>query len=383
MDPENTKFNTNPQYSILSAIQPLIYILQVTGFAIFTVNPTTWKADIKIFNIFSGIVTIIINVCLHYLFWISFFDFDIQGTEIVRTALPKLVYSCVFIYFLGKIFSFFNRQKIVKFLQKFCELDEKFKELDIHFDYKSDRARITHTLILVCGSIPTISIIAFCIHLRHPVNIDLSMSIFIFFGNTSQFLITYQIIITMIGVRRRHAAVNNFLTSKFDQKISEFQILSEIQFLIVEILEIFNSIYGPVNMMCVALVFGWHCFSTFLIVMMSSVMWMNFTWVCIIHVLMHFVMFSSTVVVIYYCESAKDEGRKTVKVLYKNLSMADCGLIRERIRSLISQILDTKVEFSCGLVDFNWKFLFQFLTAAIMYFVILIQFEASFDKAKN
>ena len=359
MNPKNTKFNPNPQHSIISSIQPLIYILQVTGYAIFTVNPSTWKADIKIFNILSGIATILANVFLHYLFWTSFFNFGMQETEVARTALPKLIYSCVLIYFLGKIFSFLNRQKIVKFLQKFCEIDEKFKELDIHFDYQSDRMRILRTLKLVCGAIPIISIIAFCIHLRHPVNVDMSMSIFIFFGNTSQFLITYQIILAMIGIRRRHAAVNNFIASKFDQKISDFQILSEIQLLIIEIFEIFNSIYGPVNMMCVALVFGWHCFSSFLIVMMSSVMWMNFTWVCIFHILMHFVMITSTIVVIYYCESAKDEGGKTVKVLYRKLSMADCRLVRERIQSLIWQILDTKVEFSCGLIDFNWKFLFQ------------------------
>lgn len=140
--------------------------------------------------------------------------------------------------------------------------------------------------------------------------------------------------------------------------MSEMKILAKIHLMIIESIEMFNSVYGPVNMMCVALVFGWHCLFTFMTTM-SSVMWTKYTLVCLFDILLHAILFSNVLIVIFYGERAKSEGHKTVKLLYGILNETDCKIMKDQIQNMISQICDTKVEFSCGLVDFNWKFLFK------------------------
>lgn len=353
------KIDENSKLSILSALQPLIIVLQVTGFAIFTINPSNFQADIKNFNKFFGLVTIIANLILHYIFWNSYYSFDEQGTEVAKSALPKMIYACVLVYTLGKILNFMNRQKIANFLKKFHEIDDRFKQLDITFDYKNDRKMIVKTLLGVCALALVVCVLGFCVTTTFLSNMDMSLSIFLFFGNASQFIITYQIIIYMIGIRCRYEAVNKFLGHQVEIEILEMKILAKIQLMIVESIEMFNSVYGPVNMMCVALVFGWHCLFTFMTLTMSSVMWTKYTLVCLFDILLHAILFSTVLIVIYYGELVKNEERKTIKLLYGALNETNCVFMKDQIQSMISQICDTKVEFSCGLVDFNWKFLFK------------------------
>ena len=354
---QSTRINSNS--TALTAIRPLIFVLQVTGFATFSINPTNFKAEVKFWNILSAISAIGLNLLLHYIFWFSYFEFDVQGTEIAKSAIPKLVYSSIFVYSLVKILNFLNRRKIGKFIQKIHKIDEKFKDLDVHFDYRHEKLKIYQTLSLVCVLALVMSILGFCVQTSFSTSIDMSLSLFNFYCNVCGFFITYQLATAMVGIKIKFEAVNNFLTSKTDQKIQELQILTEIHFMTMELIEMFNSIFGPASMMCMALIFSWHCIISFMTVMMSSVMWTKYILVSLFHVLMHVVMMLTAVIVIYYGEHARNEGRKTVKLLYKKLNRVDCGKTAEKIQSWINQICDTKVEFSCGLVDFNWKFLFQ------------------------
>ena len=269
--------------SIFTAIRPLILVLQVTGFANFSINPKTFEANVKFFNILTTIFIISVNLLLHYIFWFSYFDFDIQGTEIAKTAIPKLVYACIIVHSLVKVLNFLNRHKIAKFLSKVHKIDEKFEALKIHFDYKIQKSKINQTLSLVCILAIVMSTLGFCIQTSFSNGIDMSISLFHLYGNVSGFLISYQIVVVMLAIKNKFEAINKFLTSKTVTKISDLQILAEIHFMTTKLIEMFNEIFGLAMMMSMALVFSWHCITLFMTIMMSSVMWTKHLFVTLFH----------------------------------------------------------------------------------------------------
>ena len=126
-----------------------------------------------------------------------------------------------------------------------------------------------------------------------------------------------------------------------------------------ESIEMFNSVYGLAVILFISLGFGWFCMFIFTLVMFPAIMWTEFLFVSLYNVLVNLMSFFSVAILFYYGEWTKKEARRTVKLLYKVIDSSDCENLDRKIQKMISQICDTKVEFSCGLVDFNWKFFFK------------------------
>jgi hypothetical protein len=96
-------------------------------------------------------------------------------------------------------------------------------------------------------------------------------------------------------------------------------------------------------------------------------------------------MFSDMIYMLSCAESAKFECQKSVNLLHEKMnkfSIEKNNFLQKKIQNFIQQVHTTKIEFSCQLFDFNWKFLFKFITTGFMYFVILIQFEAMIVEQK-
>ncbi|KAL7011803.1 hypothetical protein ACKWTF_014466 [Chironomus riparius] len=371
--------SSRPQ-SVITSIKPLIIATQLTAFMLFSINTKTWKAEVKKVNILIGFTSICLSLLIHYIFWLTNLRFHSHGTEMTKNIMPLLVYCNIVTYTIIKIWNFFNRQKIVDFLRQIYEIDSKFKDLGINFNYKNDRKLITK---IILGMFALIII-------GLAISLSISIAFFRFSGISVTFLnlylfacksmLIFQLISAMIGIRRRFEAVNIFLVLAPNLKIQEIEILSEIHLMTTESIEMFNIVYGPAVLLFISLGFGWFCMFIFVAVMFPPIMWTKFIFVSLYNIIVNIISFITVGIVFYYGESTKKEARRTVKLLYKMIEDANCEKVERKMQKMISQICDMKVEFSCGLVDFNWKFFFKFVTAAIMYFIILVQFESSFDK---
>jgi len=172
-------------------------------------------------------------------------------------------------------------------------------------------------------------------------------------------MLTFQIISAMIGIRRRYEAVNYFLIIKPNLKNPEIKILSRIHLMTTESIEMFNEVYGLAVVLFISLGFGWFCMFIFTLVMFPLIMWTDFLFVSLYNVLVNLMSFFTVAILFYYGEWTKKEARRTVKLLYKVIDSLECENLERKMQKMISQICDTKIEFSCGLVDFNWKFFFK------------------------
>lgn len=345
--------------SFLTSIKPLIVICQLTGFFLFQINTKIWRAEVKKLNILSSFVSITVCIACHYIYWSSYFGFDAHGTKIPKNIMPKLLYSNLIFYSLVKICLFWKRQKFAKLLWFIHQIDENFKELDVKFDYEEDRKMI----LKVCGGtfalIVVSSLIGLSVQLGYMINIDPTLSILNFCGFFYGSIIVFQNLTAMIGIRRRFVAFNKFLIQKINLDVKNLKILADIHLMLVDSIETFNSVYGLTIMLFITVGFGWFCLFIFMTLMVSIVMWTDFLFVSFYSIFVNLMFFSLVTSFFYYAEYAKKEEKKITKVLYKILCKNKCEDVKSGIRNLITQTCDLKAEFSCGLIDFNWKFFFK------------------------
>lgn len=345
--------------SVITSIKPLIIATQLTAFTLFTIDTKKWKAEVKKVNILIGVLSSLFSISLHYIFWTSDLRFATKGTEITKNIFPMLIYSNLVIYTIVKLWNFFIPQKIVDFLKQIHQIDEKFKELGIYFDYKRDSRKIIHILIGIYSLIIVSTLISLFLHIGFLNSEGISLSLLNIYTYSCGSMLIFQLIAAMIGIRGRYEAVNSFLNLYPNLKIPQIKLISKIHLMTTESIEMFNSVYGPAVILFVALGFGWFCMFIFTIVMFPLVMWTDYLFVSLYNVLVNLISFFTVALLFYYGEWTKKEARKTVKLLYKMIDSASCEKIERKIQNMISQICDTKVEFSCGLVDFNWKFFFK------------------------
>ncbi|CAG9810464.1 unnamed protein product [Chironomus riparius] len=336
--------------------------------------------------LFVSLYNVLVNVMSFTTVAILFYYGEWTKKEARRTV--KLLYKIIDDVNCEKI-----ERKMQKMISQICDMKVEFscglvdfnwkfffKDLGINFNYKNDRKLITK---IILGMFALIII-------GLAISLSISIAFFRFSGISVTFLnlylfacksmLIFQLISAMIGIRRRFEAVNIFLVLVPNLKIQEIEILSELHLMTTESIEMFNIVYGPAVLLFISLGFGWFCMFIFVAVMFPPIMWTKFIFVSLYNIIVNIISFITVAIVFYYGESTKKEARRTVKLLYKMIEDANCEKVERKMQKMISQICDTKIEFSCGLVDFNWKFFFKFVTAAIMYFIILVQFESSFDK---
>lgn len=345
--------------SVLTAINPLITTCQITAFFLFTINTKTWQAELRRFNYMIGLTSIVSIITLHYIYWFSYFGFDAHGTEMAKIFMPKLVYLNLSMLTIIKMWIFWNRQKVASMLKIIQEVDDQLKELNIIFDYQSER-RIQ--IVVIIGStavILTCTTLGLFVQMGYMIDIDSSLSILNAFGFTSTFFLNFQVATGLVGIRQRFSAVNSFLRYNKEQDMTELKIITKIHLKLTEVIESFNFVYGPPTMLFTSICFGWCCLFIFLTVMMPLIMWTDYIFVSLFNILINSIIFILLYSLFYYAEKMKSEVKMLTKMLHEILNRTDSGIYIEQIMHMILQISNFKVEFSCGLVDFNWKFLFK------------------------
>lgn len=348
-----------PSTSVLTALNPLIRTCQVTAFFVFSINTKTWKAEIKRFNIFIGLFLIASIVLLHCIYWSSYFGFDAHGTQVGKVFMPKLVYMNMTILTITKLWMFWNRQKIVNLFKVIQEVDDKFKELNVLFDYKSERRMQILVIFGIIGSVLVCTVLTLLVQIGYMIDIDPSLSILNGYQFTCSFFLNFQVNTALIGIRRRFSAINNLLRQQKEPETAELKIITKVHLKLVEVTETFNYVYGTSTMLFVSTCFGWCCLFVFLMVMMPVIMWTEYIFVTLVHILINVIMIMILYSLFYFAEWMKSEVNILAKVLHENFNRTDMTLVKQQLRHLTVQVSNFKVEFSCGMVDFNWKFLFK------------------------
>ncbi|KAG5668627.1 hypothetical protein PVAND_016562 [Polypedilum vanderplanki] len=259
-------------------------------------------------------------------------------------------------------------------IENIAKIDEKFLEIGCKIDYKKDRKNLTKIILKLILFVILILATAFYITNTALIKIDRIISIFQLESFTSSALIILQVLLTLYSIKKRFEIINSQISTKNLKK------LAEIHLEITTLIENFNEIFEFVILLCTVVVLGWFCMFVFSIVMTELTYWKEIPIFMIFNIFINVIIIGTFVTIIYFAECAKNEGRKTIKLLYMELHKIEDQKLCSNIQNFIYQIVITKNEFSCRLFDLNWTFLFKFLTTVAMYFVILVQFESSFKK---
>jgi hypothetical protein len=346
-----------PPSTFTSSIKPLTIVLQLTAFMLFTIDSKSFAIRFTFLNILVGITVIVVQCWIHYIFWQTYFDFIEIGVEVIKFGLPRLIYFTVTTYTLTKIWLFVRRHKIAEMMKNFTEIDEKFEELGLKIDYKKDRRNIMKLLLLIALLIVTILALAWITTRTSPINIDPFISIFHYDGFISSGLAIFQVLLAFHGIERRFAMINEQIKcQKFTRDLKK---LSEIHLRTTILIENFNQIYGVVMIFCTSVVFGWFCMFVFSVVMAESTYWVIMPLMMAFDTLINVFIIGSFVTIIFCAERAKGEGRKATKLLYNELHKCEDRRVCGDIQNFIHQIANTRTEFSCGLFDLSWGFLFK------------------------
>lgn len=340
------------QISLLSSLNPLTKILQLTAFMLFTIDSKTGKIKYTKINFIIGFFAIIFQFVVHYIFWTSYFNFGVMGTEIIKFGVPKLIYANLASYGLTRIWLFIQRHEIAKTLEKISKIDEKLEDLYCKIDYKESSKMLRILVALIIFFVITLFTLALCIPNLAQLEITPIISIFHLEGFTSSGLIVLQVLLALHAIKKRFGIINQQISTKNLKK------LAEVHFETTNLIESFNQVFGFVMMMCTTIVFGWFCMFVFSLVMASSNL-IKFPFLMAFDAVINSIIIGSFVMIIFFAESAKGEGRKTVKLLYMELHKIEDQKISSNIQNFIHQIVNTKNEFSCGLFDLNWAFLFK------------------------
>ncbi|CAO1441519.1 unnamed protein product [Diamesa tonsa] len=81
------------------------------------------------------------------------------------------------------------------------------------------------------------------------------------------------------------------------------------------------------------------------------------------------------VVIIIFGSGALSDSQKTADLVFRALNRTKDESIKKMLKLFADQIHHTPMSFSCRLFKFDWTLLYTFISASVMYVVILIQFE--------
>ncbi|CAH1733622.1 unnamed protein product [Chironomus riparius] len=371
------ELNQNP--SIVNTANPMIFISKFTGYALFSFNPRTFKVCFTKFDIFALFATICVSLALNCIYWKSIVEAGVNVNQISRASFPILVYSDYLVNVASTGWIFLNRNKISELLKSFRGIDENFKEVGVQFDYGRQRLAIIKSIVLVLiGMTFWISLDLYIIITSKFIN-DLQFTIIIFWSNLCMILQIHHHVAIINAIKSRAMELQQAL----HKKSPNIQKVSKIHLEIIEIISNFNRIFSPIMLLYFANGFAWSCISIFDIVTFPDAVWSNLLSPALLvggHCAMEFLI---VIIVIYSVEGVKVEFDKLKKICCRMLNDTNGNERMEvEVSKFLTQVTTLKVKFTGGVVDFDWKLLFKFATACIMYFVILVQFHGSFEDKK-
>ncbi|KAG5669070.1 hypothetical protein PVAND_016970 [Polypedilum vanderplanki] len=360
--------------SILISIRPLIFISKLAGLSLFTINSKTCQAAVTRLDLFAIFVTIFMHLFFNFVYWRSVLGPDIDDitNEILEVSTPLLLYVDYLINAFAIFWFFLKRRKIVELILRFAEIDENLAmEFGIKFNYKRQRNKIAVLLLATMMVATLININDFItsagikINSLEFYNFDI---IFFLWNSLCQIIQFCCFVVGMRAIRQRFKLVGHCV----NDRLNAIKILNKIHLKIAKIVQDFNEIFTPIMFMHFADIFCWLCFLIFDIV---TYPWKNFFETLAMNIPHSVYMISFIIATIKTAESVKSEAKKCVAKLH-DVS----GEVKDKneIFQFLIQLITMPVKFTCGLIDFDWKMLFKFISASFMYFIILMQINKSF-----
>jgi hypothetical protein len=146
--------------------------------------------------------------------------------------------------------------------------------------------------------------------------------------------------------------------------------LANIHLKVAECVKIFNSVYGFPIMGIMTVAFIWCCISASTIIITPKEQVLLLIYITFSHNSAIFTLCVHT----FAAERILSAKSHAIELLYQKMSQ-EVDVQKEQY--FIMQIRHTNVEFSCKFFEFNWKLIFRFITACVMYFIIIVHFEKS------
>ena len=349
---------------VISSIKPLLYISYVTGIFIFKIDTRTATVITTKWHRLTIGITILIEIigtCYYpysELMDKMFFTKTSRLSSVVLISLDHIM--CVTAIF----WIFMKRKKFLEILIKLSEIDEKLEKSGTKMDYLGRQKKLIFILSLLICIIFSILVISTSHHLWQGINLGILTLLFntVVFINATALTLHFIIIMHNIGTRFE------MLSHSIENSTQE---LPKIHLKIAECVKIFNSIYGPPLMITFGNLFIWSCISLSLIVLVPKSNIEVITEFCISLALTVITLFVITRV----AEKMSNAKQQTIQSLYMKMFKEPEN--SEKFFQVVMQIRHTNVAFSCIFFEFNWRLIFKFITACVMYLIIIIQFEES------
>lgn len=198
---------------VLTSIKPLIVLSQITGFILFKIDTKSWRAVVTFWNIPPALFSICINIFIHYIFWHTYFTqtFKFHGSEVIRLNVPRLIYANVLSFTVIKIMLFIKRQSTMKMLQLLNEIDEKFLDFNLKFNYGVHQHKLKLTLFGSLSLAILMVFISFICYQIYNIGVDPMVALMQFWAFVASVMTCHHVLVGLIGIRHRFELLNLFM----------------------------------------------------------------------------------------------------------------------------------------------------------------------------
>lgn len=354
---------------VYSSLKPLFILSSLTGLFFIKIDFQALKIVTPFWN-----RLIIIFVVLIQIFGNSFYIHNELMTELLFTKVSKigtpiLMLSDYFFSITAMLWIFTKREQILKILINLSEIDDNLRDFGIKIDYKKEQRKLSIVIgfLMIIFVSSTIITTLLSSQLLNGINLGVFLPIlsFMIFVIGLTLLAQYIIIATNIGMRFE------MMNSCIDKSALK---LPKIHLKIAECVKIYNLIYGFPMMGTFAILFIWSCMSTSTVILMPR----NNIFLFLFFIIGLISAAFALCFIVRSTEKTSAAKQQAIHLLYGKMSKEPENA--ESIFQFIMQIRHTNVGFSCKFFEFNWNLIFNFITACVMYLIIIIQFEGSVEK---
>lgn len=200
--------------NVHDSVRPLILLLKVSGFAIFSIDPSL-KVSFTVIDCILNLLHLILILSLNCMYWNTYFGFNMHTSEIVRTFYPIMVYLSFIIFNSIKVWTFFRRHKLIELLKLLQEIDDDFVKMGFIFDYAKHRKTVVKVLSFTT-LIETATAISFYLSQKlynQTTNsqLDYNVIIFTFYGFFLNLVLVTLFFTLVCGVKYRFEAMKEIL----------------------------------------------------------------------------------------------------------------------------------------------------------------------------
>lgn len=351
---------------VFSSLKPLLIVSHLTGVFICridtkscTITASTWnKCAVFIFYMIYiiGIFPYSKSNLINQMFF----------TQTSKASAFVLIYVDHLMTVSSIVWIFLKREKFFQILIKLSEIDENLLDLEVKVDYKNGQRKLNIVLLSTLCIQSCLTVFTIFDKIYNETKLDLFALIYSLMIFINAVALVTHFVVLMFNIGMRFQMMNSCIKSSLIN-------MPEIHLKVVECVKIFNSIYGLPMITFFANLFLWCCISASLSIYVanSDIQMAIGTYSNLIFAAM------ALFLIIYAAEKTLNAEQEIIKLLYAKLSKEPENFVA--FLSLIMQVRHTSAAFSCKFFEFNWRFVFKFITACVMYLTIIIQFEKSME----